>query len=154
MHFGIILTDGKSRIVVCAFLVIPIPKMRGLVYAKLVVFVCSAIAMLAWTLTLAGGIGPVVTQGSTIHGTEKSWMLAKFFWLGLASYGTFISNAADFQRYARRPNDTIAGQVISFPLANLVVMLVGTIIAASSQIIFGEVRIFLSCEGLGTQCLY
>lgn len=110
--------------------------------------------MLAWTLTLAGGIGPVVTQGSTIHGTEKSWMLAKFFWLGLASYGTFISNAADFQRYARRPNDTIAGQVISFPLANLVVMLVGTIIAASSQIIFGEVRIFLSCEGLGTQCLY
>lgn len=114
--------------------------MRGLVYAKLVVFVCSAIAMLAWTLTLAGGIGPVVTQGSKIHGREKSWMLAKFFWLGLASYGTFISNAADFQRYARRPNDTILGQIISFPLSNLIVSLVGAIIAASSQIIFGEVH--------------
>jgi cytosine/uracil/thiamine/allantoin permease len=35
------------------FLVIPVPKMRMLVYTKLVLFVISAIAMLVWTITKA-----------------------------------------------------------------------------------------------------
>lgn len=117
--------------------------MRILIYVKLAVFAGSAIAMLAWTLTLAGGLGPVAKLPSTIEGTEKSWTILKFFFLGLASCATFISNAADFQRYAKRPNDTIIGQAVGFPLSNFIVSLVGNIIAASSQRIFGEVGLLI-----------
>ncbi|GAM43615.1 hypothetical protein TCE0_060r18565 [Talaromyces pinophilus] len=103
-------------IINCVFLVIPVPKMRGLIYVKAVVF-----------------FGAVFVSGST-----KSWLICKFLFLGLASCGTFISNAADLQRYTRKPNDPIAGQVISFPLSNFIVAVCGNIIAAASKSIFGE----------------
>lgn len=62
-------------LVSCFFLVIPVPKMRKLVYVKLVVFIISALAMLGWTVGKAGGLGPVARQGSTVHGSEKSWLV-------------------------------------------------------------------------------
>lgn len=125
-------------IATCCFLIIPIPKMRGLVYAKLIIFVISAIAMCAWTLTLAGGVGPVAHQKGTATGSKRVWLIVRFFLLGAANCATFASNAADFQRYAKKPNDVIIGNVIGFPLANLIVALVGNLVGSSSQIVFGE----------------
>lgn len=75
-------------LVTCAFLVISIPKMKGLVYAKLIVFVISAIAMLAWTVTKAGGLGVVARQGGTASGEEKTWLVIRFFMLGAANCAT------------------------------------------------------------------
>ena len=43
----------------CFFLVIPVPKMKPLVYAKLGVFIILAIAMLGWTIGKADGLGPI-----------------------------------------------------------------------------------------------
>jgi NCS1 family nucleobase:cation symporter-1 len=113
--------------------------MKVYIYVKLAVFIASAIAMLAWCLTLAGGAGEVINMPSTIQGTKKAWTLVQFLFLGTASCATFISNAADLQRHARKPNDTILGQVIGFPISNFIVSLVGAFIAASSQKIFGQV---------------
>jgi NCS1 family nucleobase:cation symporter-1 len=114
--------------------------MKSLVYAKVVVFFAGTIAMLAWTVSLAGGSSEFLHMPSTVRGTEKSYLILKFFWLGLAACGTFVANAADLQRYARKPNDVLIGQMISFPLSNLLVAILGNVIAASSKSIFGEVR--------------
>ncbi|KAJ5167958.1 uncharacterized protein N7482_003552 [Penicillium canariense] len=122
----------------CAFLVVPVPKMKSLVYAKVVVYYGGTIAMLAWTVSLAGGASQFLHMPSTVHGTEKSYLILKFFWLGLASCGTFVSNAADLQRYARKPNDVLIGQLISFPVSNLLVAILGNVIASASKAIFGE----------------
>ncbi|RMZ43879.1 hypothetical protein CA14_003894 [Aspergillus flavus] len=102
------------------------------------VAVFATVAMLAWTLSLSGSSKHTLRSHSTIHGTEKSWMVAKFFWLGLASVATFVSNAADLQRYARRRNDVILGQVFSFHVANFIIAIMGCVIAATSEPIFGE----------------
>lgn len=125
-------------LVSCGFLAIPIPKMRGLVYTKLVVYLVSAVAMLAWCLTLAGGVGPVATQPSSVHGSEKAWLIVRFLFLGMANCATFASNAADFQRYAQKPSDVLIGNIVSFPLSNLLVNIVGNVVGASTQVIFGE----------------
>lgn len=106
-------------VLTCCFLVIPVPKMRGLIYAKLAVFVISAIAMASWTLTKAGGIGPVARQPGTATGNARVWLIVRFFFLGAANCATFASNAADFQRYARKPNDVILGNLVGFPLSNV-----------------------------------
>lgn len=63
-------------LVTCFFLVIPVPKMKTLVYIKLIVFIISAVAMLGWTVGKAGGLGPIASQGSTVHGREKSWLVS------------------------------------------------------------------------------
>ncbi len=69
----------------CFFLVIPVPKMKVLVYAKLVVFIISAVTMLGWTVGKAGGLGPVVHQPATVHGAEKTWLILRFLMLGAAN---------------------------------------------------------------------
>ncbi|GLA03084.1 hypothetical protein AnigIFM60653_002680 [Aspergillus niger] len=122
----------------CAFLVVPVPKMKKLIYIKVVVYYGGAFAMLAWVVRQAGGNPPALHEPSAIHGRAKSWLICKFLFLGLASCGTFISNAADLQRYARKPNDVILAQLISFPLSGLLVAVIGNIIAGCSKSIFGE----------------
>ncbi|KAJ5525675.1 hypothetical protein N7494_012325 [Penicillium frequentans] len=122
----------------CLFLIVPVPKMKSLIYIKVVVYFAATFAMLGWTFSLAGGTAKYLNTPSTVHGTEKSYLIIKFLFLGLATYGTFISNAADLQRYARKPNDVLIGQIISFPVANLLIAVLGNLIAASSKAIFGE----------------
>lgn len=122
----------------CFFLIIPVPKMKPLVYAKLIVFIISAIAMLGWTVGKAGGLGPIARQGSTVYGAEKTWLVLRFLMLGAANCATFASNAPDFQRYARKPFDVIRGNLIGFPIANFIVALVGNLGCASSQVIYGK----------------
>jgi nucleobase:cation symporter-1, NCS1 family len=127
--------------------------MKGLVYAKLIVFIISAISMCAWTLTKAGGIGEVARQPGTATGSERTWLLIRFFLLGAANCATFASNAADFQRYATKPNDVILGNLLGFPISNvspstplrksiannpqLIVSIVGNLVAASSVKVTG-----------------
>ncbi|KAH7305523.1 NCS1 nucleoside transporter [Stachybotrys elegans] len=122
----------------CAFLVYPVPKMRGLVYAKLVVFIISAVAMLAWVVSLAGGLGPVVHQPGFATGSERSWLIVRFLFLNAANSATFASNASDFQRYAQKNTDVLLGNLFGFPVSNCLVAIVGNLVCASSQVIFGE----------------
>ncbi|OOF91755.1 hypothetical protein ASPCADRAFT_518179 [Aspergillus carbonarius ITEM 5010] len=122
----------------CAFLVVPVPKMKKLIYIKVVVYYGGAFAMLGWVVSLAGGNPPGLRAPSEVQGEAKSWLICRFLFLGLASCGTFISNAADLQRYTRKPGDAILGQIISFPLSGLLVAVIGNIIAACSRSIFGE----------------
>lgn len=70
---------GIFWLITCVFLVIPVPKMKNLVYAKLFAFIISAFAMLGWTVGLAGGLGPVAKQGSTVHGSEKTWLVSALY---------------------------------------------------------------------------
>lgn len=128
-----------GRMINCAFLFIPVPRMKKLVHIKVGVYFAATIAFVAWTLSLSGSVRKTLAEPSTVNGSEKSWLILKFFFLGLASCGTFISNASDLQRYASRPNDVIAGQVFSFPMSNFLVGVFGNLIAAASKSIFGEV---------------
>ncbi|PQE13872.1 NCS1 nucleoside transporter protein [Rutstroemia sp. NJR-2017a BBW] len=88
---------------------------------------------------MAGGIGPVARQPGTAKGSERVWLLVRFTFLGVANCATFASNAADFQRYARKPNDVILGNLLGFPISNLVVSIIGNLVGSSSQVLFGEV---------------
>jgi NCS1 family nucleobase:cation symporter-1 len=113
--------------------------MKSLVYIKVVVYFGAAFAMLGWTVSLAGGSLKSINAPSEIKGTEKGYLIFKFLFLGLASCGTFISNASDLQRYATKPNDVLIGQFVSFPLSNFLVAVLGNLIASASKAIFGEV---------------
>lgn len=116
----------------CASLVISIPKMRSLVYIKLIVFIISAVFILVWCVTRVGGFGSVIHQPGAAKGSERSWLIVRFLVLNAANVATFAANAADFQRYTVRKNDVLLGNLIGFPLSNLIVALVGNLVCASS----------------------
>ncbi|BGP51798.1 hypothetical protein JCM10450v2_007754 [Rhodotorula kratochvilovae] len=115
-------------------------KWHRLIYAKLVVYFISTAGMLALAITQAGGgVGPVVSAKSTIHGSERAWLLVRMILTSAASCSTFASNASDWQRNATRPNDPIIGQLIGFPFANFFTNVIGMLVASCSQVVYGEV---------------
>lgn len=127
----------------CAFLFVPVPRMKKLVYVKTVVFFLATIAYVIWISKVGGIDSSTLSQPSVSSGAGKKWLVIRFFFLGLASCGTFISNAADLQRYARKPKDVLIGQIISFPLANCLVGVLGNLIAVATVPAFGSVSVTL-----------
>jgi NCS1 family nucleobase:cation symporter-1 len=125
----------------CAFLFVPVPRMKKLVYVKTGVFFIATIAYVIWMSQVGGIDSSTLSQPSVSSGAGKKWLIIKFFFLGLASCGTFISNASDLQRYTRRPTDVLLGQIVSFPLSNCLVGVLGNFIAVATKSAFGKVGI-------------
>ena len=103
---------------------IPVPKLKSTIYIKVVVFFASAFALLGWIVHLGGGIGPVFTAPSRVHGSEKAWLVVRFFLLFISNSTTFIMNAADWQRYSKKPSDPIIMQMVGGPIAHVVISLI------------------------------
>ncbi|KAL1411646.1 hypothetical protein Q8F55_002610 [Vanrija albida] len=122
-----------------AILCISIPKWRILIYIKLVAYVISSCAMLAMALVHSGGVSKELREKPTTHGSERVWLIVRFTLLSAAGCSTFASNASDWQRNARKPNDPIFGQIFGFPMSNFIVSLFGCIVARSSEKTYGEV---------------
>lgn len=126
-------------VLMCLCLLVPIPNLKYFLYSKVLVFFISAVAMLAWTLSLAGGFNSsAVRIKHAPVGSERHWLLCRFVLLSWANCSTFIVNAADFQRYSKKPNNVIFGQVFGFPMANFVIGLIGIIVGTTSMTLFGE----------------
>lgn len=123
----------------CAFLFVPIPRMKKLVYVKSTVFFLATFAFVVWMSQVGAIDSSTISEPSVASGAGKKWLIIRFFFLGLAQCGTFISNAADLQRYARRPNDVLIGQIVSFPLSNCLIGVFGNLIAVATKPAFGEV---------------
>jgi NCS1 family nucleobase:cation symporter-1 len=125
-------------IINCAFLFIPIPRMKNLVYVKTTVFFLATIAYVVWIMQVGGNNSSMINQPSVSSGSSKKWLIIKFFFLGIAQCGTFIANAADLQRYARKPNDVLIGQIVGFPLSNCLVGVLGNLIAVATTPALGS----------------
>ncbi|KAM0787838.1 hypothetical protein ACM66B_003891 [Microbotryomycetes sp. NB124-2] len=119
---------------------LPLKKWKYLTYTKSVVFVLSSVGMIALCVTQAGGsLGPAVTTGGTVTGSKRHWLLIRFILTSAASCSTFASNASDWQRNAIKPSDPILGQILGFPLSNMIVSIIGMLVASTSQVVTGEI---------------
>ena len=96
-------------------LFLSIPKWRLLINVKLIAYVLSSIGMLAMALNASGGVGDTLTRKSTVHGSEKAWLIVRFTLLAAAGCSTFASNASDWQRNATKPKGVYTPSAI--PLA-------------------------------------
>lgn len=120
-------------------LFLSIPKWRILINIKLVAYILSTVGMLALALTQSGGVGNVLTQKATVHGSTRVWLIVRFTLLAAANCSTFASNASDWQRNATKRTDPILGQIFGFPFANFIVTLCGMIVAATSRSVYGQI---------------
>jgi NCS1 family nucleobase:cation symporter-1 len=126
-------------IINCGFLFIPVPRMKKLVYVKTAVFFLATIAYVVWIMQVGGNDSSMLNKPSVASGSSKKWLIIKFFFLGTAQCGTFIANAADLQRYTRKPNDVLIGQIVGFPLSNCLVGVLGNLIAVATTPALGKV---------------
>lgn len=116
----------------------PVHKIRHLFTVKAYVVPVAGIAFLAWTISKAGGIGPVVKTSNKVHGSELAWQIVKGIMSSIANFATLIVNGSDFSRFARKPRDALWSQVITIPIGFALTSFIGIIVSSASSVMYKE----------------
>ncbi|PHH66777.1 hypothetical protein CDD81_5909 [Ophiocordyceps australis] len=116
----------------------PVHKVRHLFTIKAYFVPPAGVAFLVWAVVRAGGVGPIVRQSHTVHGSELGWQLVHGVMSSIANFATLIINDCDFSRFARKPSDALWSQLISIPLGFAITSFIGIIVSSSSIVIYNE----------------
>lgn len=116
----------------------PVHKIRHLFTVKAYFVPIAGIAFLGWSCSRAGGIGPIIRQGHTVHGSKLAWAMIAGIMSSIANFATLVVNDPDFTRFARKPRDQLWSQLITIPMGFAVTSFIGIIVSSSATIIYGE----------------
>ncbi|KAF7925262.1 hypothetical protein BELL_0385g00130 [Botrytis elliptica] len=116
----------------------PVHKIRHLFTVKAYVVPVAGLSFFIWAIVRAKGLGPIVKQGNTSHGSALGWGMVTGIMSSIANFATLIVNDPDFARFARKPRDAFWSQLITIPVGFAVTSFVGIIVSSSSTVIFGE----------------
>ncbi|KAH9829586.1 permease for cytosine/purines, uracil, thiamine, allantoin-domain-containing protein [Rhodofomes roseus] len=117
---------------------LPLHKVRHLFTVKAIIVPIAIVTFFIWCIVKAHGVGPIVRQPGTLHGSTLAWMMISRTMSCISNISTLITNAPDFASRARRPQDALWPQLISMPLGFGIVCFLGIIVSSSSQTIYGE----------------
>ncbi|KAJ5613308.1 hypothetical protein N7510_006502 [Penicillium lagena] len=116
----------------------PIYKIRHLFTVKAYFSPACAVAFFGWAIARAHGLGPIITQPNTAHGSAFGWAIVKSIMNCIANFAALVINNPDFARYARKPKDALWAQLITIPMGFAVTSFIGIIVSSSSSVIFDK----------------
>ena len=94
-------------------------------------------ALVWWALDAAGGLGPLVDRGGTLHGAAFFKVFMPALTGVIAFWSTLSLNMPDFTRFGRSQREQAIGQMIALPTTMTVFAAMGIIITSASAVIFG-----------------
>lgn len=116
-----------------------IESIRKLLLFKAVFLPVAALALLAWALSVANGLGPILEQPSKFQTSSEFW---KFFFPALTGmvgfWATVSLNIPDFTRYAKSQRAQIIGQTVGLPPAMTLFAFIGVVVTSATTIHYGE----------------
>jgi NCS1 family nucleobase:cation symporter-1 len=117
---------------------VPIHKLKWFFMAKAVIGPAVGLALFGWTMSRAGGTGPVFSQPGALSGSARSWQMLISISSCFNNMFTLITNAPDFASRARTPSAAVWPQLIAMPLGFIVTSFLGIGIASASVPQFGK----------------
>ncbi|KAJ0426643.1 permease for cytosine/purines, uracil, thiamine, allantoin-domain-containing protein [Aspergillus carlsbadensis] len=127
----------------------PVHQLRHLFTAKSIYSPIAAIAFFAWSISRANGLGPIVHQSHTAHGSTLAWAVVKALMSCMGNFAALIMNDPDFSRFARKPKDALWAQLFTIPIGFGITSFIGIIASSSSAVIFGGDAIWNPLDLLG-----
>lgn len=121
------------------FLWFPPHKIRHLFTVKAYIAPPAGILFLIWTLVKCNGVGPIIHQKLSLHGSDFAWAFVESTMNALANFATLIVNAPDFSRFARTPSFSMKYIVytVTIPLCFSITALIGILISSASTVLYG-----------------
>ncbi|KAF6830349.1 ncs1 nucleoside transporter [Colletotrichum plurivorum] len=104
----------------------------------------TVFALLGWCVSTARGPGPMLHDVTSVSGIEQAsgarlgWMLALGVCTNIGGISAHIFSQSDFTRFARRPHDQLASQLIFVPTNTIVVALAGIVCTSCAAQLFPE----------------
>jgi NCS1 family nucleobase:cation symporter-1 len=138
------------------FLYLSVPALRWMFMIKVLIMPIFGVALFTWSLTAGHGWGPLFslpnnivdgrsvgyafcyTITASIGGNASEWTATVLNHM-LTFFVAFAVNIPDITRYARSPRGTWVTQAITIPIVITLTELLGTVMAASSQVIYGQI---------------
>ncbi|HEX6864524.1 MAG TPA: cytosine permease, partial [Thermoanaerobaculia bacterium] len=101
--------------------------------------IAAGLALLAWAMLRAGGLGPILAQPSKFQSTGE---FLAFFVPSLTAmvgfWATLALNIPDLSRYAKDQSAQIRGQFLGLPTTMTLFSFIGIAVTSASVLIFGE----------------
>ena len=82
----------------------PIHKIRHLFTLKAIVAPTAGITFFIWCIVKAKGVGPIVHQPSTVHGSELGWAMVSSLMSCISNMATLITYVSTNLLRARLPS--------------------------------------------------
>ncbi|KAG1827948.1 permease for cytosine/purines, uracil, thiamine, allantoin-domain-containing protein, partial [Suillus variegatus] len=127
----------------------PVHTIRHFFTFKTIFAPIACLIFMIWCIVKAKGVGPIVKQSATIHGSELAWAMMSSVGICLSNFIALTVNAPDFGSRAKTPSAPAISQLWSILLSYGLVCLFGVVVSSSSQTIYGEV-IWSPVDLLGT----
>jgi len=100
--------------------------------------IAAGLALLAWALTRAGGLGPILDRPSQFRTTRE---FLAFFVPSLTAmvgfWATLALNIPDLSRFARNQKAQVWGQLLGLPTTMTLFAFIGVAVTSASAVIFG-----------------
>uniref|UniRef100_A0A7R9V9M8 Nitrate reductase n=2 Tax=Chlamydomonas euryale TaxID=1486919 RepID=A0A7R9V9M8_9CHLO len=119
-------------------------------------------ALLAWALSAAGGVGPMLSAPSQFaEGMPKEGKLLSVLIPAVTAnvgfWGTLSLNIPDFTRFARSQRDQVVGQALGLPVFMALFTLLGLAVTSATVVIYGApvidpVQLVGKMEGTAAVC--
>jgi NCS1 family nucleobase:cation symporter-1 len=114
-------------------------SIRKLLVFKAIFLPIAALALLAWAITAAKGLGPILSQPSKYNSTSEFFA---FFFPGLTAvvgfWATLSLNIPDFTRYAKSQKAQLRGQAIGLPSSMTLFAFIGVVVTSATALIYGQ----------------
>lgn len=115
-----------------------VDSIRKLLVFKAFFLPIAALALLAWALVAAHGLGPILATPSKFTNTTDFF---HFFFPALTGmvgfWATLSLNIPDFTRYATSQKAQIRGQIYGLPTSMTLFAFVGVVVTSATTIVFG-----------------
>jgi nucleobase:cation symporter-1, NCS1 family len=116
-----------------------IESIRRLLLFKAVFLPAAALALLAWAIWAAKGLGPILAQPSKFETPAEFW---QFFFPALTGmvgfWATLSLNIPDFTRYAKSQRAQIVGQAAALPPSMTAIAFIGVAVTSATAIVYGS----------------
>ncbi len=115
-----------------------VESIRKLLVFKAIFLPVAAIALLAWAIVAAKGLGPILEQPSKLSGSAF-WNYFFPTLTGMVGFWATLSlNIPDFTRYAKSQKAQISGQAIGLPPSMTLFAFIGVVVTSATAIIYGQ----------------
>ncbi|GAM88033.1 hypothetical protein ANO11243_060620 [Dothideomycetidae sp. 11243] len=122
------------------FLLVSISSLRWLFTVKIVLMPFFYVALFTWSLTASHGVGPLFSIPNNITGgLSIGYVFCATTLATIGANATFAVNMADITRYAKQPRASAIAQAVALPLCITLTELLGALLAATSQVLYGKV---------------
>ena len=124
-----------------AIVYLGVESIRKLLVFKAFFLPIAALALFAWAIVAAKGLGPVLSQPSKYNSSSEFF---HFFFPGLTAvvgfWATLSLNIPDFTRYAKSQKAQLRGQTISLPPSMTAFAFIGVVVTSATAIIYGKME--------------